>query len=57
MPGAVNETPHATRIWNGTDRKKGPDPLGLDSDDAEDIVEGKCGGGGEGGEPGKGKRW
>jgi hypothetical protein len=27
MPGAVNETPHATMIWNGTDLKKGPEPL------------------------------
>lgn len=24
MPGAVKETPHATRIWKGTDRKKDP---------------------------------
>ena len=23
MPGAVKETPHATRIWKGTERKKG----------------------------------
>jgi hypothetical protein len=23
----VNETPHATRIWKGTERKKGPEAL------------------------------
>lgn len=24
MPGAVNETPHATMIWNGTERNHEP---------------------------------
>jgi hypothetical protein len=27
MPGAVNETPHATKIWKGTERKNGPEAL------------------------------
>lgn len=37
MPGAVKDTPHATRIWNGTERKG--ERLGrIDSDPLEDMV-------------------
>jgi len=34
MPGAVKETAHATKIWKGTERKKGPEAL-MESDDSD----------------------
>jgi hypothetical protein len=43
MPGAVKETPHATRIWKGTERKKdcffnGARDAAGEETEAEDVI-------------------